>query len=147
MIVNAEGNIVGRLASYVAKKALSGETVIVVNAEKAIISGKKETILNKERGRLNIRNLGNPRKGPFHQRRPDKYLRRVIRGMLPYKKPIGKSAYKRVMVYIGIPKDEIKRNHNIEVDDSDILELDDLKKNIRDYMTLGEICNAIGGRW
>jgi len=147
MIVNAEGSIVGRLASYVAKKALSGETVIVVNAEKAIISGKKETILNKERGRLNIRNLGNPRKGPFHQRRPDKYLRRVIRGMLPYKKPIGKSAYKRVMVYIGIPKDEIKRNHNIEVDDSDILELDDLKKNIRDYMTLGEICNAIGGRW
>jgi len=147
MIVNAEGSIVGRLASYVAKKALSGETVIVVNAEKAIISGKKETILNKERRRLNIRNLGNPRKGPFHQRRPDKYLRRVIRGMLPYKKPIGKSAYKRVMVYIGIPKDEIKRNHNIEVDDSDILELDDLKKNIRDYMTLGEVCNAIGGRW
>ncbi len=147
MIVNAEGNIVGRLASYVAKKALSGETVIVVNAEKAIISGKKETILNKERGRLNIRNLGNPRKGPFHQRRPDKYLRRVIRGMLPYKKPIGKSAYKRVMVYIGIPKDEIKKNHNIEVDDSDIFELDDLKKNIGDYMTLGEICNAIGGRW
>ena len=37
VVVNAENAVVGRLASYVAKVALNGEEVTIVNAEKAII--------------------------------------------------------------------------------------------------------------
>ncbi|OYT54507.1 MAG: 50S ribosomal protein L13 [Candidatus Altiarchaeales archaeon ex4484_2] len=147
MIVDAEGSIVGRLASHVAKKALSGEEIIVVNAEKAIISGKKEMILSEERDKQDIRNLGNPRRGPFHQKRPDKYLRKTIRGMLPYKKTRGREAYKRVMVYMGVPKEEINKRYGLKVKDSDIIGLDGSKKRVRNQMTLGEVCKAVGGRW
>jgi len=147
MIINAEGNIVGRLATYAAKTALSGEAVVIVNAEKAVISGKKEMILSEAREKLDIRNIGNPIRGPFHQTRPDRYLRKAIRGMLPYKKTRGLEAYKRVMVYTGIPREEIKKNHDIEVKDSEIIELKELRKDVRRYVTLGEMCRSIGGRW
>ncbi len=147
MIVDAEGSIVGRLASYVAKKALSGEEVIVVNAEKAIISGRKEMVLSQERGKQDIRNLGNPRRGPFHQKRPDRYLRKTIRGMLPYKKARGKEAYRRVMVYIGVPEEEIRRRHGLEVRDSDIIKLDGFRKRVRNQVALEDVCRSVGGRW
>lgn len=147
MIVDAERQIVGRLASYVAKKALIGEEVIVVNAEKAIISGRKESVLESERGKLRIRNIGNPRRGPFHQKRPDKYLRRSIRGMLPWRKPRGREAFKRVMVYIGIPKEEIKKNHDIDVTEQNILNLKDLRKDVARYVTLGDVCDSMGGKF
>jgi len=147
MIVNAERLIAGRLASYVAKKALMGEEVIVVNAEKALISGSEESIVRKELEKLRIRNIGNPRRGPFHQKRPDRYLRRTIRGMLPWKKPRGKEAFKRVMVYIGIPKEEIKENHNIDIQNSNIINLDYMKKDVERYITLGDLCNSIGGNF
>ena len=45
IIVNAKGLILGRLASNVAKLLLQGETVIILNAEKAAISGKKQQIV------------------------------------------------------------------------------------------------------
>ena len=147
MIVNAKGAIVGRLASYVAKQALNGELVIVVNAEKAIVSGDKKMILAEEKEKLKIRNIGNPMMGPFHQKRADKYLRKCIRGMLPFKKPRGRQAYKNIMVYMGVPKDEIKKSFNIELKDSDIIELAEIKKDVRKYMLLGDVCESIGGRW
>ncbi len=146
MIVNAEGQILGRLATFVAKKALLGEEMIVVNAEKAIISGRKEDILARELAKLNIKNIGNYRKGPFHQRRPDKFVRRSIRGMLPYKKARGREALKRVMVYIGIPENEIKKNHNINIKKEKIQDLK-LKKREVNGISVGELCASIGGKW
>ncbi|OYT27768.1 MAG: 50S ribosomal protein L13 [Candidatus Altiarchaeales archaeon ex4484_96] len=147
MIIDARGCIVGRLASHVAKKSLAGEQVIVVNAEKAIISGRDKMILSEEKDKQDIRNLGNPLRGPFHHKRPDKYLRKAIRGMLPYKRYRGKKAYENVMVYVGLPKEEIKKRHGIEVKDSDLIELKDARKKVRNHLTLGEVCSAIGGRW
>jgi large subunit ribosomal protein L13 len=149
IIVNAKNTILGRLASWVAKKALLGEDVIVVNAEKALLSGKKEMILKEELEKLKIRNIGNPRRGPFHQRkRADKYLRKTIRGMLPWKKSRGREAFKRIMVYIGMPKDEIKKNHNVDIMKEKILSInEDTKKSQTEKeiekITLGELCNLI----
>ena len=40
--VNAEGLIVGRMCSKVAKRLLNGEEVIILNAEKAVFSGKRK---------------------------------------------------------------------------------------------------------
>ena len=101
-IINADGLILGRMASHIAKRLLNGEKVIIVNAEKAIISGKRLSILREKHDSLQV---GHYRKGPLHPRRPDRIVKRVIRGMLPRKKPRGKEALKRLRVYIGIPKD------------------------------------------
>jgi ribosomal protein uL13 len=68
-IINAEGLILGRMASIIAKKLLSGEEVIIVNAEKAVLSGKRKSKIREAKEFLEV---GYPRKGPFHYRRPDR---------------------------------------------------------------------------
>lgn len=101
VVINGENLILGRLASHVAKLLLSGEEVTIVNAEHTIISGSKKSIIADY---YQKRNVGTPRKGPFYPRMPDKIVKRTVRGMIPYKKSSGKDAYKRLKVYIGVPK-------------------------------------------
>jgi len=115
MIVDADGLVLGRVCSFAAKQALLGEDVIVINAEKAMLTGSKEMILKKELRWLEVRNLGSPLKGPNHEKRPDKYVRRAIRGMLPWHTFRGRDAFSRVYVYIGVPEEEIKKAHNIDI--------------------------------
>ncbi len=102
MILDAKGAILGRLAARAAKSALGGEEVMVVNAEKAIISGDPDKTLEKYQKR---RNLGNKYNGPFQPRAPDKMVRRAIRGMLGKKKAKGREALKRVKVFVGQPEE------------------------------------------
>lgn len=146
MIINAEGQVVGRLSSFAAKKALLGEEVIVVNAGKAIVSGKKEFIIRSELDKFHRRNKASPLRGPFHYKQPDRFVRKKIRGMLPYKMTRGREAFNRVMVYSGIPKDEIMKKHNIDLDKAKIHSLDKANAIHNNHMTVGEICKAIGGR-
>ncbi len=101
-IVNGEGLILGRMCSGVAKRLLSGEQVIVVNAEKVVISGKRKSKINEAKEFLEV---GAPERGPFHSRRPDRIVRKTVRGMVPWKQPKGKVAYKRLKVYMGIPEE------------------------------------------
>jgi large subunit ribosomal protein L13 len=102
-VIDAEGLILGRLSSVVAKRLLCGERIALVNAERAIISGKRTSIVKEYKERLRIRTLVKPAKGPFHPRRPDKILRRTIRGMLPWDTTRGKEAFARLSTFIGIP--------------------------------------------
>ncbi|MFH1431794.1 MAG: 50S ribosomal protein L13 [archaeon] len=101
MIIDATDTILGRLSSHCAKKALNGEDIIIVNAEKAIISGRKTDILRKYKFK---RNTGDVMKGPFISRMPDRIVRRTIRGMLPWSTSRGKVAFKKIQVHIGEPK-------------------------------------------
>ncbi len=103
-VYDAEQMVVGRLGTKVAKAALLGENVVIVNAEKAIITGDPRMLIDAWRAKLNIRTSSNPRRGPFHTRRPDKMVRRMLRGMLPWPKPRGKAALKRIKIYIGVPE-------------------------------------------
>ncbi len=103
--MDAKNQILGRFASYAAKQALSGDRVIVLNAEKAVISGRRKNIVEEAKRRLRTRTLANQTTAPTHPRRPDLYLRRVIRGMLPWKKAKGKAAFHRVLVFIGVPEE------------------------------------------
>lgn len=102
VIIDATELILGRVASTVAKRLLQGETIVIVNAEKAAISGRRLSIVKDRKTSLEI---GHPGKGPFHPRRPDHIVRRTVRGMLPRKKPKGKQAYKRLRVFIGMPEE------------------------------------------
>ena len=146
MIVDAEGKVLGRVCTFAAKEALLGEDVVVINAEKAVVSGNKEMILRKELRKLEIKNLGNPRHGPFHQKRPDKYVRRSVRGMLPWHRYRGREAYRRVMVYMGVPEDEIKKKHGIDVKTAQIERLEGARKKMK-CVTVEEICRTLGGKF
>ncbi len=98
--VDANGLIVGRMSSQVAKKLLNGEQVIIVNAEKAVFSGKKKSKVAEAKQFLEV---GAPERGPFHYRRPDRMVKKTVRGMLPFQQPKGKTAFKRLKVYMGVP--------------------------------------------
>lgn len=145
MIVDGDGLVLGRMASFVAKKSLKGETVIVVNAEKVLVSGKKEDILKRNLAKLEIRNKGNYRAGPFHYRRPDRYVRKSIRGMLPITKARGREAFKKIMVYIGFPKDVISKKMGVDLSKQEVLKPKDLSRKPDSYLTVGQLCKAIGG--
>ena len=47
IIIDANHGIFGRLCSFAAKKALQGDEVIIVNCEKAIITGNKKDVVKK----------------------------------------------------------------------------------------------------
>ena len=101
-IVDGQGIAMGRLASYVAKEALKGEDVIVVNCEKVIITGNKRNIqaeIAETRSKI-----GSGQKGPKISRLSDKIVGRAIRGMLPtHRQGRGREAWKRIKCFIGVP--------------------------------------------
>jgi large subunit ribosomal protein L13 len=99
-IVNGEGLILGRMCSTVAKRLLKGETIIIVNAEKIVISGKRKSKVAEAHKFLEV---GAPERGPFHSRRPDRIVCKTVRGMVPWGQPKGKVAYKRLKAYLGVP--------------------------------------------
>lgn len=99
-VLDADGHIVGRLASHVAKRLLQGEVVTIVNAEKALVSGRRRQVLDAYR---EARTRGSPAKGPFFPRPPDRILKRTVRGMLPRKKGRGREAMGRLRVHLGTP--------------------------------------------
>jgi len=101
IIIDATNLIVGRIAAYAAKQALLGETVDIVNCENAIISGNRKRIFEKHKHK---ESLGGPHWGPFFPKQADRHMRRVVRGMLSYKKARGKEAYKRVMCWLSVPE-------------------------------------------
>ncbi len=99
MLIDAKDKIMGRLAAYVAKLALLGRNVVVINAKDCVISGDKESIFKHYIYKRQIKTRTRPLQGPFFYRPPERIFRRTVRGMLPFKQPHGREAYKRVHVY------------------------------------------------
>ncbi len=109
-VIDAENQIVGRLASQVAtilrgkhKPSFTphvdtGDFVIVVNADKARFSG------NKEEDKLYYSYSGYPgglktrTAKVMRQRRPEYIVRHAVKGMLP-KGPLGRQMLKKLKVY------------------------------------------------
>ncbi len=106
-VFNADGLIMGRLASTVAELLIKAaredrdDKVIIINSEKAIVSGRPRSVLNTYQAKYK---LNHPRKGPFFPRMPDMILKRAVRGMLPYQKiSSGRRALRNLRVEIGCP--------------------------------------------
>src|SRR5512136_1252135 len=110
-VVNGEGLILGRMCSMVAKRLLNGEKIVVVNAEKIVISGKRKSKVAEAHVFLEV---GAPERGPFHSRRPDRIVCKTVRGMVPWQQPKGKLAYKRLKAYLGVPAQF--KDQNMETD-------------------------------
>lgn len=133
-IVNADGLILGRMASIIAKRLLNDEEIVVVNAENAVLSGKRKSKVIEAKRFLEV---GHLKMGPIHYRRPDRVVRRTVRGMLPYKKAKGKQAYKRLKVFMGTPN--VFKDQKMET-----LMDAKAKKLTCSYFTLGEFAKEIG---
>jgi len=134
-VIDADGLIMGRMASIVAKRLLNGETIMIVNAEKAVISGSRESIMREQKRNLELG--GAPGHGPIHWRRPDRLLRNTVKGMLPTEKPRGTTAFRRLKVYIGTPK-ELKDREKETVEEAHVNRLRGR------FVTLGEAAKTIG---
>jgi large subunit ribosomal protein L13 len=128
----------------IAKKALLGEYIVIINAKDAIISGNKKDIHEKYLSKLKISTATNPRRGPFHERRPDTFMRRVIKQMLPRKKLRGKEAIRRVHIYISDIPERFKVRYQIltpnETENVDKKRLSYYNR----YITLENLCQRIG---
>ena len=137
VVIDATNQVMGRLASEIAKRLLGGEKIIVVNAEKAVITGNKKWIVKDYKNKLQIKTASNPRRGPFQPRMPDRILRRTVRGMLPMKKTKGRNAYRRLRTYIGVPE-EYENTEKIRFDNADVSRLKSR------YITLAELSRELG---
>lgn len=137
IIIDAKDARIGRVSTFAAKKLLEGEEVHVVNAEAAVISGKPQVTIEKYTARRQLKFKGNPEKSPYWPKVPDRFVKRLIRGMLPRKKARGRNAYGKLRVYVGIPQ-EVK-GEPVKVGGS---ELGKLTK----YIRIGELCRHLGYR-
>ncbi len=110
-LVDAKGQILGRLASRIASvlrgktrpsytPSYGGDYVIVVNADKIRLTGRKA------QQKLYYRHSGYPGglratpAGKMLQRHPETVLREAVRGMLP-KNPLGRECLRKLRVYRG----------------------------------------------
>lgn len=111
----------GRLASHVAKKALKGEEVAVVNCQDVVITGNKSAV-HKEFGEKRNK-TGSTQQGPRHRRKAELIVKRTIRGMLPdHRQGRGREAWRRIKCYKNIPH---------ELEGKDLIKLD-TKKRIKE---------------
>ena len=111
-VIDAEGKTLGRLASEVAsilrgkKKPIftpnadCGDYVIVVNAEKIKVTGKKLDQKVYYRHSDYVGGLKSATLREMLQRHPERVIEMSVKGMLP-KGPLGREMYKKLFVYAG----------------------------------------------
>jgi large subunit ribosomal protein L13 len=100
------------------------------------MTGNKEFIFAKYTQLRNRKSISNPRDmGPKYPRRPDDIVRRIIRGMVPYKKPRGAEAFRKIKVMVGAPE-----NTNPDIVLSDM-------PNTNKYITVGELSKHLGAKF
>ncbi len=131
VVVDAEGQVLGRLASLVAmiirgkhKPSFTphvdcGDNVIVINAEKIVLTGKKMT------DKQYVRHSGHPGgqivKSPadLMKKFPERIVEKAVRGMLP-KNRLGDALFTNLKVVVG-------PNHKFEAQKPTVIDLNSIK--------------------
>lgn len=126
-VVDAEGKTLGRMASQVAmilrgkNKPIftpnvdTGDFVIIVNAEKIVLTGKK---LDQKMYRHHSLYPGGLKETPYRkliQKKPELIVYEAVRGMLP-KGPLGRQMLKKLKVFRG-------PEHNHQAQKPEILDI------------------------
>lgn len=111
-LVDADGKTLGRLASEIAHRLRgkhkpeftphvdTGDYIVVINAEKIAVTGKKAT------DKMYHHHSGYPgglKSFSFEkliERAPERVLQRAVKGMLP-RNPLGRAMFKKLKVYAG----------------------------------------------
>ena len=147
VVIDATMHKLGRAASRIAKMLLNGVNVTVVNAEKAIITGKKQAILERYKFLISRRALVSPKRGTvWYPRRPERIFWYTIYRMLPRHNKRWKEALRRLRVYVGVPK-ELENVEKIELSEAVLKEPRNRSGKLIRYMTLAELSKELtGGR-
>jgi len=115
IIIDASNTPLGRVGTLAAKESLRGNEVVIIHVEKAIISGDKINVL--EDTRKDLRRGGNSLKGPKTPKNPERFFKRKIRGMFPWKTTRGRNLWKALRCYEGngkLKEEELKQAMKIE---------------------------------
>jgi len=114
ILIDAEGVVVGRLASFIAMRLRGkhlptytphidhGDNVVVINADKVVFTGKKRTDKiyywhTGYPGGLKERTADKILDGRF----PDRVLRKAVQRMLPKESPLARKQLSNLRVYAG----------------------------------------------
>jgi large subunit ribosomal protein L13 len=135
-VVDVSGLVLGRAASLIAQRLLKGESIVVVNAEKSVVTGSRTQVIAHYTA---ARARGSKRTGPHFPRYPDRIFRRTVRGMLPHLKTRGKVAFRRLEVHIGVPEPWTAQP-------AETLEAAKARPTLRPPMTLEEVTRLLGAR-
>lgn len=103
IIIDASNGILGRIASFAAKKSLLGKEIVIVNCDNALLTGGRGMII--EEYGIARRRGGKSLNGPFFPKHSERIMKRTIRGMLSHGQQRGLDALKRVMCYPNVPKE------------------------------------------
>ena len=115
-VIDAAGQVLGKVAVEAARllrgkhKPIytphidTGDHVVIINAEKVVLTGNKETqkIYTSYSGYVGGQKVETPKK--VRARRPELLVERAIRGMLPHNR-LGRAQFRKLRVYAG-PKHE-----------------------------------------
>ncbi len=111
-VVDDTGKILGRLASEVARRLRgkhkpeytphvdAGDYIIIVNAEKVRVTGRKATQKMYHRFTGYIGNLKSISFEKLQEKAPTRIIEHAVKGMLP-KNPLGRAMYRKLKVYAG----------------------------------------------
>ena len=111
-VFDASGAVLGRFASQVAQRLRgkhnplftphvdTGDYVVVINADKIVLTGRKMDQKNYYRHSGYIGNLKTISARKLMEKRPEDLVRFAVKGMLP-KNRLGRQLYKKLKVYSG----------------------------------------------
>ena len=111
-VVDAEGKTLGRLATEVARRLRgkhkpeytphvdTGDYIIIVNADKVRVSGKKASDKMYYHHTGYIGNLKSATFSQMQKKAPGRVIELAVKGMLP-KNPLGRAMYRKLKVYAG----------------------------------------------
>lgn len=111
-LVDADGKTLGRLASEIAFRLRgkhkaeftpnidTGDYIIVINAEKIAVTGKKRTNKMYYHHTGYIGNLKKATFAELNARRPERVIELAVKGMLP-RGPLGRAMLKKLKIYAG----------------------------------------------
>ena len=111
-VIDAEGKSLGRVATLAATYLRGknkptytphidcGDFIIIINAEKVLLTGNKENTKMYYNHSMNPGGLRERTAKVMRERYPEEMVERAVRGMLPHNR-LGRQMFKKLFVYAG----------------------------------------------
>jgi len=112
LVVDAAGKTLGRLSTEIARRLRgkhkpeftphvdTGDYIVVINAEKVAVTGRKMTDKLYYHHTGHIGNLKSITLEKQLQKHPERVIQTAVKGMLP-KNPLGRAMFRKLKVYAG----------------------------------------------
>ncbi|MDY6824281.1 MAG: 50S ribosomal protein L13 [Thermodesulfobacteriota bacterium] len=111
-VVDADGAVLGRMATEIARRLRgkhnpiftphvdTGDAIVVINAEKVRLTGKKwdDKLYHRHSGYIG--GLKSVNAKTLREKKPEELVRNAVRGMLP-KNRLGRALLKKLKIYAG----------------------------------------------